>query len=47
MTSIISWDHFVTSVSFSSSEYIEFDDIVGALLFEETRKKSNIETSTS
>jgi hypothetical protein len=42
-----SWDHFVTSISFSSTETIEFDDIVGALLFEETRKKSNSETSTS
>jgi hypothetical protein len=42
-----SWDHFVTSISFSSTESIEFDDIVGALLSEETRKKSNLETSTS
>jgi hypothetical protein len=42
-----SWDHFVTSISFSSIETIEFDDIVGALLSEETRKKSNLETSTS
>jgi hypothetical protein len=42
-----SWDHFVTSFSFNSIESIKFDDIVGALLFEETRKKSNIETSRS
>ena len=42
-----SWDHFVTSISFSSIESIEFDVILGALLFEETRKKSNLETSTS
>jgi hypothetical protein len=42
-----SWDHFVTSISFSSTETIEFDDTVGALLSEETRKKSNQETSTS
>jgi hypothetical protein len=41
------WDHFVTSISFSSTESIEFDDTVGALLSEETRKKSNLETSTS
>jgi hypothetical protein len=41
-----SWDHFVTSISFSSTESIEFVFIVGALLFEETRKKSNLETST-
>ena len=27
-----SWDHFVTSISLSSSETIEFDDVVGALL---------------
>jgi hypothetical protein len=43
----VSWDHFVTSISFSSTKSIEFDDIVGALLSKETRKKSNIETSTS
>jgi hypothetical protein len=43
----VSWDHFVTSISFSSIESIEFDDIVGALLSEETRNKSNLETSTS
>ena len=42
-----SWDHFVTSISFSSTETIEFDDTVGDLLSEETRKKSNLETSTS
>jgi hypothetical protein len=42
-----SWDHFVTSISFNSTESIEFDVIVGALLSEETRKKSNLETSTS
>ena len=33
-----SWDHFVTSISLSSSETLEFDDVVGALLSEETRK---------
>jgi hypothetical protein len=43
----VSWDHFVTSTSFSSTKSIEFDDTVGALLSEETRKKSNQETSTS
>jgi hypothetical protein len=42
-----SWDHFVTSISFSSTETIEFDDTVRALLSEETRRKSNQETSTS
>jgi hypothetical protein len=40
-------DHFVTSISSSSTESIEFYVIVGALLSEETRKKSNLETSTS
>jgi hypothetical protein len=39
-----SWDHFVTSISFSSTETIEFDYTVGALLSEETRRKSNLET---
>ena len=42
-----SWDHFVTSISLSSSETLEFDDVVGALLSKETRKRSNSETSTS
>jgi hypothetical protein len=42
-----SWDHFVTSITFNTIESIEFDVIVGALLSEETRKKSNSETSTS
>jgi hypothetical protein len=42
-----SWDHFVTSISLSSSETLEFDDVVGALLSEETRKRSNADTSTS
>jgi hypothetical protein len=42
-----SWDHFVTSISFSSIVSIEFDVIFGALLSEETRNKSNLETSTS
>ena len=42
-----SWDHFVTSISLSISETLEFDDVVGALLSEETRKRSNSKTSTS
>eukprot|EP00253_Pinus_taeda_P021625 PITA_21625 len=42
-----SWDHFVTSISLSSSETLEFDDVVASLLSEETRKRSNLETSTS
>jgi len=42
-----SWDHFVTSISVSISETLEFDDAVRALLSEETRKRSNADTSTS
>jgi len=42
-----SWDHFVTSLSISSSETIEFDDVVAYLLSEETRRRSHSETSTS
>lgn len=42
-----SWDHFVTSISLSISEILEFDDVIGALLSKETRKRSNSETSTS
>ena len=41
-----SWDHFVTSISLSTSEALEFDDGVGAMLSEETRKRFNLETST-
>jgi hypothetical protein len=44
---LVSWDHFVTSISFSSTESIEFDVIFGSLFSEETRKKCNLETSTS
>ena len=35
------------SISFSTSDILEFDDVVGALLAEETRKRSNADTSTS
>eukprot|EP00253_Pinus_taeda_P023952 PITA_23952 len=42
-----SWDHFVTSISISSSKAIEFDDVVASLLSEETRRRSHSETSTS
>eukprot|EP00253_Pinus_taeda_P027941 PITA_27941 len=41
-----SWDHIVTSISLSSSETLEFDDVVASLLSEETRRRSNLETST-
>ena len=42
-----SCDHFVTSISLTSSETLKFDDVVGAMLSEETRKRSNLGTSTS
>ena len=42
-----SWDHFVTSISFSSIESIEFDVIVRPLFSDATRNKSNFETYTS
>lgn len=40
------WDHFITSVSFSTTETLEFDVVVGALLSEEMGKKSSIGTSS-
>lgn len=42
-----SWDYFVTSISLSSSKTLEFDDVVGAMMSKETRKRSNLETCTS
>lgn len=42
-----SWDHFVNSISFSSTDTIEFDAFVGALLSKKTQWKSSLETSTS
>ena len=42
-----SWAHFVTFISFSSVESITFDDVVGALISMETRKKSSLENLTS
>ena len=41
-----SWNHLITSISFSATNSLEFDSVVGALLSEEVRRKSNIETST-
>ena len=41
-----SWAHFVTSISFSSVESTNFDDVVGAVISEVTRKKSSLEKST-
>jgi hypothetical protein len=41
-----SWDHLVTSISFSTIDTLEYNFVVGALLSEEVRRKSSIETST-
>jgi hypothetical protein len=42
-----SWDHMVTTVWFNTTDAIDYDIVVGALLCEEMRKKSNKEKSTS
>jgi hypothetical protein len=42
-----SWDNLVTSISFSSTDVLDYDYVVGALLAEEMRRKSSQETSTS
>lgn len=41
------WDHFVTSISFSSADSLKFESVVGALLSEEVRRKSSTETAAS
>jgi hypothetical protein len=40
-----SWDNLVTSISFSSTNVLDYDSIVGALLAEAMRRKSSKETS--
>jgi hypothetical protein len=42
-----SWDNLVTSISFSSADFLDYDTVVGALLVEEMRRKYSKETSTS
>jgi hypothetical protein len=42
-----SWDNIVTSISFSSTDILDYEFVVGALLAEEMRRKSSQETSTS
>ena len=42
-----SWDHLVTSMWFISTNVIDYDIVVGALLSEEMRRRSNKETSTT
>ena len=41
-----SWDHIVTSISFSTADVLEYDSVVSALLTEEVRRKSSSEIST-
>ena len=40
------WAQAVSSISLSTIDTLEFDTVVGALLFEELRKKSSFETSS-
>ena len=42
-----SWDNLVTSISFSSTDVLDYDSVVGALLAEEMKRKSSKETSAS
>ena len=42
-----SWDHLVTTMWFNRTYAIDYDIVVGALLFEEMRKRSSKETSTT
>ena len=41
-----SWGQVVSSISLSTTDTLEFDNVVGALLSEELRKKTNLETSS-
>jgi hypothetical protein len=41
-----SWDHLVTTMWFISTYSIDYDIVVGDLLYEEMRKRSSKETST-
>ena len=41
-----SWGHVVSSISLSTSDTLEFDTVIGALLSKELRNKANIESST-
>jgi hypothetical protein len=42
-----SWDHLVTSMWFITTDTIDYDIVVGALLIEEMRRRSSKETSTA
>ena len=41
-----SWGQLVSSISLSTTDTLEFDNVVGALLSEELRKKTSLETSS-
>ena len=41
-----SWGQVVSSISLSTTDTLEFDNFVGALFFEELRKKYSLETSS-
>lgn len=42
-----SWDNIVTSISFSTTDVLDYDFVMSALLMEEVRRKSILETSIS
>ena len=39
-----SWGQVISSISLSTTDTLEFDNVVGALLSEELRKKTSLET---
>ena len=41
-----SWGQVVSSISLSITDTLKFDNVVGALLSEESRKKTSLETSS-
>lgn len=41
-----SWDHLVTSISFSTTSSLHYGFVVGTLLYEEVQRKYSVETST-
>ena len=45
-TLLESWGQVVSSISLSTTDTLEFDNVVGALLSEESRKKTSLETSS-
>ena len=40
------WGQAISSISLSTTDTLEFYNVVGALLFEKLRKKSRLETSS-